>query len=102
MISGDGSSAIITLNGIRYESAPGDRTIELAIIDITLTATASVPFQYNAENIVFAYADDNNPYAHTQDGHVWGPSPMEDYTPYTPPDRFVSASWQRPRPHGGW
>lgn len=84
-ITADGAGALVTLNGIRYTPLPNNGPLELAVVDISLQGTSAAPYHYSETDLAFSYADDRNPYTHVGNTHIYGPSPLEDYTPYMPP-----------------
>jgi hypothetical protein len=86
----DGSAADVTLNGVRYAPIssryPSTIDPELAVLDITVTGMSSTPFNYSEDQVVFNYGGGLDPYNHPNDTNLYGPSAMEDYTPFLPPN----------------
>jgi len=67
-----------------YRTTPGGDTSTLAVVDLTLTGLSSKPFEYVETDLYFAYSDGERSYTHNQDSNIYGPSPVEDYTPFAP------------------
>jgi hypothetical protein len=78
------ASATFTLNTVRYASI--DSLTELAIVNLTITDNSTTSFAYSEAAVVFAYPDSKTAWTHQNDTHLYGPSPIEDYTPYLPPN----------------
>lgn len=88
---GTGATANVTLNGARYAPVPGaTQTGQLVVLDFTVVGTSTSPFRYSEDDVQLAYLDssaESDPaYAHSSDRTAFGPSPLEDYTPYLPPN----------------
>ena len=94
---GTGATANVTLNGVRYAPVPGaSQTGQLVVLDFTVTGTSASPFQYSQDDVQLAYlnssAESDPAYAHNSDQTAFGSSPLEDYTPFLPPDPLRSGS----------
>lgn len=82
----NGSTALVTLNGVRYAPMPGDNVglSQLVVASFTLKNTSSKPFSYEDEAIVAEYGTTPST---TANPNSWGSDPIADYTPFGDPLR---------------